>query len=105
MSSLISVPFQNNTNFPMGTGSRIQDGSTSNQWYRSDSENRNLIVRWMPQSFIGWSRMRRRATGLGYEPTFSFPAKPAVIWGFSRFLLLPPPIRLGPGSGQRGHRL
>jgi hypothetical protein len=95
VSSLISVPFQNNTNFPMGTGSRIQDVLNVQPVVPIGlSENWNLIVRWItpivyqpvPNASDG------SATGLGdMNPTFFLsPAKPGkVIWGFGPAFLLP----------------
>ncbi|HWB85997.1 MAG TPA: hypothetical protein VG675_17775 [Bryobacteraceae bacterium] len=108
VSSLISVPFQNNINFPIGPYSRVQDVlniqpvvplTLTRDW--------NLITRWItpvvyqPDVYAGDGG----ANGLGDLNPSSFlsPANPGkVIWGFGPTFLLPTATYKTLGQGKWG---
>ena len=106
VASLISVPFQNNTNFPVGTASRVQDVLNIQPVVPVKlTEDWNLIARWItpivyqPNPSAG----EGGANGLGdMNPTFFIsPAKPGkVIWGAGPSFLLPTATERTLGQGK-----
>ena len=108
VASLISVPFQNNTNFPIGTASRVQDVLNIQPVIPLTlNRNWNLITRWIvpvvyqpiPNTPAG------EAEGLGdLNPTFFLsPSKASkVIWGFGPAFLLPTATDSTLGLGKWG---
>jgi hypothetical protein len=108
VASLISVPFQNNTNFPVGKASRVQDVLNIQPVVPIKlNDDWNLITRWImpvvyqPNPNAG----EGGANGLGdLNPTFFMsPGKPSkVIWGFGPTLLLPTATERTLGQGKWG---
>jgi hypothetical protein len=108
VSSLISVPFQNNINFPVGSYSRVQNIlniqpvipiQLSNDW--------NLITRWIVPVVYQPNLLAAggAANGLGdINPTFLLsPAHPgSLIWGFGPTLLFPTATQQSLGQGKWG---
>jgi hypothetical protein len=95
VANLISVPFQNNTNFPMGTASRVQDVLNIQPVVPLNlSADWMLITRWItPIVYQPYPNLSDGGVnGLGdISPTFFLsPARPSkLIWGFGPALLLP----------------
>jgi len=106
IASLISVPFQNNINFPIGPYSRVQNVLNIQPVIPLRiSEDWNLITRWItpivyqPNVQAGDGG----ANGLGdLNPSFFFsPAAPhKVLWGFGPTLVLPTATERTLGQGK-----
>lgn len=108
VANLISVPFQNNTNFPMGRASRAQDIlniqpvvplRVTRDW--------NLITRWITPIVYqpNPNTAEGSRSGLGdLNPTFfmSPSADSKVIWGFGPTFLLPTATGRTLGQGKWG---
>ncbi len=108
VASLISVPFQNNTNFPLGTASRVQDVLNIQPVVPINlTKDWNLITRWiMP---VLYQPVPNAAEGGDYgigdlNPTFFMsPANSGkVIWGLGPTLLLPTATERTLGQGKWG---
>jgi hypothetical protein len=108
VSSLISVPFQNNINFPIGSYSRVQNVLNIQPVipFRM-TRNWNLITRWIapviyqPDVYAAHGG----ANGLGdLNPTFFIsPAHPGkLIWGFGPAFLAPTATGSTLGQGKWG---
>ena len=108
VANLISVPFQNNINFPIGSYSRVQNVLNIQPVvpFRL-TEDWNLITRWIAPVICQpnvWAP-QGSATGLGdLNPTFFLsPSKPSkFIWGFGPALLLPTATDWTLGQGKWG---
>jgi hypothetical protein len=108
VSNLISVPFQNNVNFPVGQYSRVQDVLNIQPVIPVRvTEDWNLITRWIAP-IVYQPNVRAGdggANGLGdLNPTFFLsPASPGkLIWGFGPTLLLPTATEQTLGQGKWG---
>ena len=110
VASLISVPFQNNTNFPLGTASRVQDVLNIQPVVPINlTKDWNLITRWiMP---VLYQPVPNAAEGGDYgigdlNPTFFMsPANSGkVIWGLGPTLLLAHRHREDSRAGKMGRR-
>ncbi len=108
VSNLISVPFQNNINFPIGAFGRVQDVLNIQPVIPIRvSPNWNLITRWIAPVVYqpNISAGDGSAAGLGdLNPTFFLsPASPGkLIWGFGPTLLLPTATQASLGQGKWG---
>lgn len=106
VASLISLPFQNNINFPIGTSARVGDVLNIQPVIPVKlDEDWNLIIRWIapvvyqPNPTAG----EGGANGLGdMSPTFFIsPAHPGkVIWGAGPALQLPTATQRTLGQGK-----
>ena len=108
VANLISVPFQNNTNFPVGHYSRVQDVLNIQPVIPITlNEDWTLITRWITP-IVYQPNIRSGdggANGLGdLNPTFFLsPAKPGkLIWGFGPTFLLPTATERSLGQGKWG---
>jgi hypothetical protein len=130
VSSLISVPIQNNSNFGVGPNSRIQNILNIQPVIPLNvSENWNLIIRWITPvisqpapgtqnlelfgieedtpAFLAATEVQKTAGVFGFgdmTPTFFLsPAKPAkLIWGAGPVFLLPTATARVLGQGKFG---
>jgi hypothetical protein len=108
IASLISVPFQNNTNFPVGRYSRVQNVLNVQPVIPvSLSEDWNLLMRWITPIVYQPDVLRGEggANGLGdMNPSFFLsPSKPGkLIWGVGPSFLLPTATYTTLGQGKWG---
>ncbi len=107
IANLISVPFQNNTNFPIGPYSRVQDVMNVQPVIPVNFGSVNLITRWIaPVAYQpNIVAPSGSASGLGdMNPTFFLsPSAPhTLIWGFGPALLLPTATNATLGQGKWG---
>jgi hypothetical protein len=108
VASLISVPFQNNSNFGLGPADRVQNVLNIQPVIPIRvSEDWNLIIRWITPVI---SQPIPNVNDLGVyglgdmQPTFFLsPAKPgALIWGFGPIFQLPTATSYDLGQGKFG---
>ena len=107
VSNLISLPFQNNTNFPIGPYSRVQDVMNIQPVIPTNFGGVNLITRWIaPVAYQpNIAAPTGSASGLGdMNPTFFLsPAAPhTLIWGFGPAFLFPTATNVTLGQGKWG---
>ena len=107
VSSLISLPFQNNTNFPIGPYGRVQDVMDIQPVVPSNFGSVNLITRWIAPVIYqpNIASPTGSASGLGdMNPTFflSPAAANKLIWGFGPAFLFPTATNATLGQGKWG---
>jgi hypothetical protein len=108
VASLISVPFQNNTNFNLGSANRTQNVLNIQPVIPIGlSEDWNLIVRWITPVISQPIPTQKNIGFFGFGdmvPSFFLsPSKPgALIWGFGPVFQLPTATSYYTGQGKFG---